>query len=644
MTTSPIVAGAMVLLEGFAFTLSNIVVITLRQNIVPNALLGRVTSVYRLIAVGAMPIGALMGGLVARGVRADRAVLGGGGRPRAARDRIAPFLRTSRIRALPPGDPVHDRPDRCRAPADRSGAAAEEQDGRVTDPRPQRVRSGARRRRDVAAAEKRLRNGPEEVGGVGAATGGAGSCPRVRARQRARVLARVDGARLPRPIWDEGTTYRLEHLWPAEVKGVRPTAPTTAPSAAPTGTARSTAPGTGYLAIRLDRKLPHIVLQRRRGAMFYAGDGPELELEGDFGKHFELHVPEGYERDALYVLTPDVMQVLIDEAADQRVEIVDDWLFVFGDRIDVTDPDVHARMHRVTPRSRPRSSRRPTATATSACRGPRRPLAVDRVAPAGRRLPRAVWIPGVVIALAVAALLFWAPISQLVLAAERAAEEVREQRCAGGAPGCRAPGRRCRGRCRARSGARAAAAAVRRTRPDRSRPARAVDGREVRGIDDVGVDVHPHVGRAGREDGVERVRGGHGGRLRRGPRRPSSRSGTGARSATSHLGSCRPSTATRLSSISGPRPSRSVSAWPPRPVTTASSSPARASTCGAFPGCRKSLMRIDEHEPRCARRARAQGPAPAGCCSRPPARHGGRVALLRSVSKPAPLPDPPTRP
>ncbi len=58
--------------------------------------------------------------------------------------------------------------------------------------------------------------------------------------------------------------------------------------------------------------------------MFYAGDGPELELEGDFGKHFELHVPAGYERDALYVLTPDVMQVLIDEAADRRVEIVDD--------------------------------------------------------------------------------------------------------------------------------------------------------------------------------------------------------------------------------------------------------------------------------------------------------------------------------
>ena len=190
-------------------------------------------------------------------------------------------------------------------------------------------------------------------------------------------------------VWDEGTTYRLEHLWPAEVKGVRPDGPDygTVGRADRNGAIHST--GTGYLAIRLDRKLPHIVLQRRRGAMFYAGDGPELELEGDFGKHFELHVPTGYERDALYVLTPDVMQVLIDEAADQRVEIVDDQLFVFGDRVDVTDPEVHARMHRIaaaiTAQIVPQADGYRDERVR---RDPERPLAVDRVAPAGRRLRR----------------------------------------------------------------------------------------------------------------------------------------------------------------------------------------------------------------------------------------------------------------
>jgi MFS family permease len=115
-TTSPIIMGIAVLVEGFAFTISNIVVITLRQSIVPNALLGRVTSVYRFLAVGAMPLGALTGGLVARGfgitapfwMAAVGLILLGFG--------IAPFLRTSRIRALPPGDPVVDAPPVPGAP------------------------------------------------------------------------------------------------------------------------------------------------------------------------------------------------------------------------------------------------------------------------------------------------------------------------------------------------------------------------------------------------------------------------------------------------------------------------------------------------------------------------------------------------
>lgn len=215
-------------------------------------------------------------------------------------------------------------------------------------------------------------------------------------------------------IWDEGTTYRLEHVWPAETKGVRPDGPDygTVGRADRNGAIHST--GTGYLAIRLDRKLPHIVLQRRRGAMFYAGDGPELELEGDFGKHFELHVPEGYERDALYILTPDVMQALIDEAADRRVEIVDDYLFVFGDRVDVTDPAVHARMHRITAAIAAQIVPQADGYRDERVRrDPLRPLATDRVAPAGRRLRPAIWVPGVLLAVAIAVLVFWGPISRV---------------------------------------------------------------------------------------------------------------------------------------------------------------------------------------------------------------------------------------
>jgi len=39
---------------------------SLRQRIVPDVLLGRVTSAYRLVGLGSMPVGAAAGGLVAR--------------------------------------------------------------------------------------------------------------------------------------------------------------------------------------------------------------------------------------------------------------------------------------------------------------------------------------------------------------------------------------------------------------------------------------------------------------------------------------------------------------------------------------------------------------------------------------------------
>jgi len=50
----------------------NVVTITLRQQLVPAGLLGRVTSAYRLVGLGAIPLGALAGGLVAHalGLRA----------------------------------------------------------------------------------------------------------------------------------------------------------------------------------------------------------------------------------------------------------------------------------------------------------------------------------------------------------------------------------------------------------------------------------------------------------------------------------------------------------------------------------------------------------------------------------------------
>ncbi|HEU4755416.1 MAG TPA: hypothetical protein VFS72_02045 [Agromyces sp.] len=96
----------------------------------------------------------------------------------------------------------------------------------------------------------------------------------------------------------------------------------------------------GYVAVKLDVPLPHIVLDATSNdGLFGTSNLPvtfdrdqRLGLEGDFDRYFTLHAPEGYERDALYLFTPDLMARFIDRAAAVDVEIVDDWLFLYAKR------------------------------------------------------------------------------------------------------------------------------------------------------------------------------------------------------------------------------------------------------------------------------------------------------------------------
>jgi MFS family permease len=72
------VAAVMLTGQGFAVTMWNVVTVSLRQQIVPAHLLGRVNSVYRMLGWGLMPAGALVGGFVAgaAGLRAPYIVAG----------------------------------------------------------------------------------------------------------------------------------------------------------------------------------------------------------------------------------------------------------------------------------------------------------------------------------------------------------------------------------------------------------------------------------------------------------------------------------------------------------------------------------------------------------------------------------------
>lgn len=70
--TNPWVLGALLAVIGGLNTMGNVVSMSLRQRIVPRALLGRVGGAGRALAYGLMPIGAVLGGLIAEqwGLRA----------------------------------------------------------------------------------------------------------------------------------------------------------------------------------------------------------------------------------------------------------------------------------------------------------------------------------------------------------------------------------------------------------------------------------------------------------------------------------------------------------------------------------------------------------------------------------------------
>jgi len=65
IVSNPWIAGTVLAVAGFMIPLWNIGTVSLRQEVVPQALLGRVNSAYRMVGWGAAPIGAALGGLVA---------------------------------------------------------------------------------------------------------------------------------------------------------------------------------------------------------------------------------------------------------------------------------------------------------------------------------------------------------------------------------------------------------------------------------------------------------------------------------------------------------------------------------------------------------------------------------------------------
>jgi MFS family permease len=65
LTTNPYVIGVVFVIGGLAIMVSNIIMVTLRQQVTPDRLLGRVSSSHRLVAYGTQSLGAATGGALA---------------------------------------------------------------------------------------------------------------------------------------------------------------------------------------------------------------------------------------------------------------------------------------------------------------------------------------------------------------------------------------------------------------------------------------------------------------------------------------------------------------------------------------------------------------------------------------------------
>ena len=159
-----------------------------------------------------------------------------------------------------------------------------------------------------------------------------------------------------------------------------------------TGTSLSTS-NWGYLAVQLDRSLPNMVLDAKRNNRLFGttnlpfsfAKDQVLSLEGDFDRYFTLYCPKEYESDALYVFTPDLMALLVDETQRFDVEIVEDWMFLYSAKpLNLVEVPTLTRLFAIIDTVGAKAIGQSERYADD--RGGGR--AMDMVAPAGQRLRR----------------------------------------------------------------------------------------------------------------------------------------------------------------------------------------------------------------------------------------------------------------
>ena len=93
--------------------------------------------------------------------------------------------------------------------------------------------------------------------------------------------------------------------------------------------------GASFAAIPLPRPVPHILLLGTGIGMLKLagvslGANQRLSLEGDFDRTYSLYCQIGGSSLALSVFTPELLQQVIDNGSNSDIEVVDNWMFVYG--------------------------------------------------------------------------------------------------------------------------------------------------------------------------------------------------------------------------------------------------------------------------------------------------------------------------
>ncbi|CAL4859041.1 hypothetical protein [Microbacterium sp. MM2322] len=88
-----------------------------------------------------------------------------------------------------------------------------------------------------------------------------------------------------------------------------------------------------FIELPLPTAVPNIFLRNRRRSVVpslgFGRANAKLDLEGDFASRFTLLVPRGYERDALYIFTPDLMHRVMELGGGAEIELSGDRLYVY---------------------------------------------------------------------------------------------------------------------------------------------------------------------------------------------------------------------------------------------------------------------------------------------------------------------------